>query len=455
MPDLRDKEVLIVGAALSGRAAAKFLKRHGARVRCTDSGSGPELENVRRELARLGVAVETGCHTEEFFGRPDIVVTSPGVPPSAKPIALAGERGITIISEIELAWRFCRSTVVAITGSNGKSTTTMLLYDFLARAGIKGRPSGNIGCPLIEQVEQATEDEVLVTEVSSFQLERIRYFKPRISIILNITPDHLDRYPSMQEYTAAKLRILENQDESCFAILNEDLKTLVHESVIGKKRPRTLYFGRSPDCEVLIQRDRITAKLEDFGTGEVLNSEIMHLEGEHNRENIAAALAAAMLLGAKLEAVKESLREFRGLEHRLEYVDEIDGVRYINDSKATTVDAVLTALDTVRGGVILIAGGRDKGADFRPLRGPASEKAKAVVLIGEAAPTLSGTLKSCTRIEFAKDMRDAVRRARRIARPGDTVLLSPACTSFDMFRDFEERGEIFKHEIERLKARGN
>ncbi len=451
MLEVGNKKILVIGLGLSGIAAAKFLKQRGAKVRCTDSGSGSELERVRAELEKMRIPVEIGRHTVEFLAETELVIASPGVPPWAVPIALAEERGVPIIGEMELAWRFCRNPVAAITGSNGKSTVTTLLHEVLGKAGISSRLCGNIGFPLVEQVTEADEGEILVTEVSSFQLERTMEFKPRISVILNITQDHLDRHRSMAEYLNAKLRILDNQDDSCFAVLNENLRTQVEKHVEGKTGPRLVFFGRGAESEIMIHTDRITARIPGFAPGEILRSEIKHLKGEHNWENAAAVMASAMVLGAGLDSVKSVLNEFMGLEHRLEYVDEIDGVRYINDSKATTVDAVRAALDTVGDKIILIAGGRDKGSDFQPLREPLSEKVKAVVLIGEAAPTLTKIFQSCVKIELAADMRDAVEKSRHAASAGDTVLLSPACASFDMFKSFEERGDTFKKEVGKLR----
>jgi len=310
---------------------------------------------------------------------------------------------------------------------------------------------GNIGYPLVEQVTEAREDEILVTEVSSFQLERIRDFKPMISVILNITPDHLDRYSSMEEYAAAKLRVLDNQDSVCFAVLNENLRIQVEEYLEGRPGPQTVFFGRGAGNEITIEAERIIVAIPDFAPFEVLRSDVKYLKGEHNCENIAAVAASAAILGVGAQAIRSVLIEFRGLEHRLEYVAEIDGVSYINDSKATTVDSVCKALDAVGEGIILIAGGRDKGSDFRPLCGPVSEKVRAAVLIGEAASTISDILKPLANIEFADDMRDAVGKASHIADTGDTVLLSPACASFDMFKNFEERGDVFKKEVMTLK----
>ena len=441
MLEIGDKKILVVGLGLSGVAAAKFLKERGARVRCTDSGSGDELEKIRAELEKNEIPVELGSHTAGFFDEAELVVASPGVPPWAGPIALAEERGVPVIGEVELAWSFCRNPVAAITGTNGKSTTTTLLNEVLRKSGIGSRLCGNIGFPLVEQVGKAREGEILVVELSSFQLERIRNFKPFVSVILNITPDHLDRYPSMTEYRAAKLRILDNQDESCFAVVNENLRDEVEKHLEERTGPRLVFFGRGSENDIVIGDDRIAVNIPESRPVEIMKNDAKHLKGEHNCENIAAVMAAAIILGAGLSAVKDVLNNFRGLEHRLEYVGEIDGVRYVNDSKATTVDAVLTALDTVGEGIILIAGGRDKRDDYRRLCGPVRDRAKAVVLIGETANVLAEILESCVKI------------AGRIAGKGDTVLLSPACASFDMFKNFEERGEVFKREVRMLKNR--
>jgi UDP-N-acetylmuramoylalanine--D-glutamate ligase len=373
------------------------------------------------------------------------------VPPWSPAIVLAEEQKVPIIGELELAWHFCKGPVAAVTGSNGKSTTVTLISDMLQKAGIGCRLCGNIGIPLIEETTQAHEGDVLVTEVSSFQLERTVSFKPRISALLNISPNHLDRYPSMVEYRAAKLRILDNQDESCFAVVNRDLDAEVNRYIGNRRGPRLIFFGRDDDCDIAIGEDDISFRVMGCETGEIKRSDIRHLKGEHNRWNIAAAGGVALLLGTHFDALRETLAEFKGLEHRLEFVDEIDGVRYVNDSKATTVDAALIAIDTVGNGVILIAGGRDKGSDFSPLCEAVSGKVKAAVLIGETTSVLSNLLRGCTRVETGVDMRDAVRKARAIAQRGDTVLLSPACASYDMFRNFEERGSAFKAEIQRTK----
>lgn len=451
MIQVKGKKILVVGLGVSGIAAAKFLKQHGAEVMCTDSSVNDEIEKARIQMESLSIPTEIGGHTEAFLEDIEMVVTSPGVPPWSKPFVFAREKNIPVIGEIELAFRFCRNPVVAVTGSNGKSTTVTLIDEFFKNSGRKSRLCGNIGIPLIEEVINAEDGEILVTEVSSFQLETIDSFKPYVSVILNITPNHLDRYHSMEEYSSAKLRIMRNQDENCYSVLNANLKNLIHNNFKKRKSPRLIYFGKDPANDIIINSAKIFAGVKGFPHFELSRDEIKHLQGEHNAENIAAAIGAVLPFGIGSAPIVKTVKKFKGLEHRIEVVAAINGVRYINDSKATTVDALITALDTLGRNIILIAGGRNKGSDFTKLRKPVKENVKTVILIGESSSLIYASLYGYTEFIFADNMRDAVEKAYKIAKTGDTVLLSPACASFDMFKNFEERGEVFKSEVIKLK----
>jgi UDP-N-acetylmuramoylalanine--D-glutamate ligase len=453
--ELERKRVLVVGLARTGIASALFCASHGARVTATDSRPEAELPETAAKLRSAGVALALGDHPPSLFLEQDLIVVSPGVPANLSPLDLARERGTPVWSEIELAWRFLRGRLIAITGSNGKTTTTSLVGHILEGAGVPVIVGGNIGTPLIARVESSSDSSVTVAEVSSFQLETIDQFRPDIAVILNVTPDHLDRHASLKEYARAKARLFENQTERDCAVLNADDPETVQWM---PSRPHVFWFSRQKRVaagaflrgeEVVFRRDGAETVL--------LRRDEIPLRGEHNVENVLAACAAASLAGAEPSAIANGVRTFAGVEHRLEFVAEIQGISFFNDSKATNVDATLKAVEAFPGPLLIILGGKDKGGDFSLLRDLLKRHARLALLIGAAAEKIAAQLGDAAPIERAGTMERAVRLAFERARPGDTVLLAPACASFDQFDNFEHRGRVFKQfvaQIERELATG-
>ena len=451
--ELSGKKVAVVGLRRSGMAAAKLLRESGASVWVTDSTSDAELERSASVLRAEGVEVELGAHTEEFISGSELVVVSPGVPKEASPIRWADEKSIPVISELELAFNFCKAkSVIAITGTNGKTTVTMLIGEIIKAAGKECWVCGNIGEPFSSKVKDIGEEDIVVLEVSSFQLERIGGFKPNIGIVLNVTQDHLDRYGSMEEYRKAKLKLFQNQDWDDYAILNFD--DSIAKGFAKEVRSKPLYYSikRGVDEGACIKGMHIVTILDKkiMAISERLN---LRLLGEHNLENALASALTATLLGIEAETIAKVLGEFTGLAHRFEMVESIGGVEFIDDSKATNVDSTMRALQACNKKVVLIAGGRDKASDFRVARKIVKEKVSSLVLIGEARERIAKVLDGhAPQVDFADSMRDAVRKAFSLAKRNYTVLLSPMCASFDMFKDYAERGRIFKEEVGKLKT---
>ena len=433
--------MLVVGLGVSGEAAARFLVEQGARVAATDASGGDRLRALKTELERLGARVELGGHTAACLDGVEVVVLSPGVPPSALPVRLADERGVPVISEIELAFRHCAARIAAITGTNGKTTVTHLVERLLTAGGIASITAGNIGDPLVEQARALGPDGVLAVEVSSFQLERIERFRPQVGVLLNITPDHLDRYASLDDYARAKMRLFENQTPDDTAIVHESVVQMGYRPEGRDGGPEVITYGDGRECGVRLDGETVVST--HAGRRYDLRG-VWRLPGRHNVHNAMAAVTVAEAFGVGPEEILEALSAFRGLPHRLEFVDEQCGVRYINDSKGTNVDAVEKALDAIESPVVLIAGGLDKDLDFEPLRPKVRAWVRKLVLIGAAAPKLARTFAGSTDCIRAGSLDEAVQIARRDARPGDTVLLSPGCASFDMFRDYADRGDQFK-----------
>jgi len=464
--DLRGKKVVVVGLARSGVGAANLLAERGAVVTVTDA-KPPEA--LKEAASRLAPSVKTvlGGHPPELFRSADLLVLSPGVRLDAGPIATAKAAGVPVIGELELSYRILMERqnskmFLAITGSNGKSTTTTLLDLMLREGGFKTLLGGNIGNAISEEIATAGDSEKIdyvVAEVSSFQLESIVSFRPFIASILNITPDHMDRYHALSEYASAKARIFENQADGDFLVLNADdeltVATAGRPLSSRKSGPRVIWFSRKKEVEGVYWKDGKVYCSMELSTGSrcpsvLIDSVEIAVKGVHNLENAMAASAMALLAGCPPGAVAKTLREFGGLEHRLEFVRELGGVRYFNDSKGTNVGAVVKSLESFEEPLILIAGGRDKAGDFSALRDLVSTKVKTLVLIGEAAGKISESLDGLTEIITAKDMREAVMTARKKAKRGDIILLSPACASFDMFQDFEDRGRAFKKVVREL-----
>jgi len=451
--ELRGKRVLVVGLARTGVATAQFCAAHGAKVVATDARSESEIGEAAKSLRAAGVQLELGGHNEKALLDQDLIVASPGVPADAPLLQVARAKGVTIWSEIELADRYLKGRMIGITGSNGKTTTTSLIAHILKTGGIPTILAGNIGTPLISQVEQTNDKTITVVELSSFQLELIDTFRADISVFLNLTPDHLDRHHTLEAYGAAKARIFENQTESDSAVLNADDPTA---RPYAPTKPQVFWFSRKQRVAqgVFVRESEIVLRQE--GKDEVvLKLQEIPLPGAHNVENVLAAVVAARLAGAEAVEIAKAVRSFAGVEHRLEFVAEIGGVRYYNDSKATNVDATLKALDAFSGRILVILGGKDKGSDYTVLQKPLREKAILALLIGTASEKIEKQITGSVAIERAGTIERAVEIASHAARPGDVVLLAPACASFDQFENFEHRGRVFKdlvHQLERQAA---
>ncbi|MGI9859934.1 UDP-N-acetylmuramoyl-L-alanine--D-glutamate ligase [Moorella naiadis] len=450
------KSILVVGLGHSGRAAAAELARLGARVTACDHQTleGEELA----ALAKAGVKLILGGYPEIGEWRPELVITSPGVPTGEPPLAAARELGIPIWSELELAYRLLPPgvKVIAITGTNGKTTTTSLCGRILQEAGLPAVVGGNIGIPLVKELRDIKPGSYVVCEVSSFQLEAITSFHPRVAAVLNITPDHLDRHGSLANYIAAKERIMAYQEAGDFIVLNYD--DPVTRAMAARARGQVLYFSRQerPPQGSWLEEGVI---YYDLGTGKpacLCHREELSLKGSHNLENSLAAVLVALSLGVEPEQLRQTLRTFPAVPHRLEPVAEINGVHYINDSKGTNPEATMKALEAYPNPLILIAGGRNKGSDFTLLTQQMAGRVKHLVLVGEAAPELEAAARKAglTSIYRARDFAAAVQEACRAAVPGDIVLLSPACASWDMFKNYEERGDVFKALVLKMRDAG-
>lgn len=445
---LAGRKALVAGLARTGVAAARFLAGRGALVTVSEARPEKELGGVAAELRARGIEVECGGNRVESFLAADFIVLSPGVPLSIPPLQKAREREIEILSELELAWRFLRGTTVAVTGSNGKTTTTALLDRIFRKAGRPTQVGGNIGTPLVSLVDTATDDTVNVVEASSFQLEAVTSFAPKVGALLNLTPDHLDRHASMGEYVAAKAKLFGQQGADDFAIFNADDPAVV--ALEPEVRAQRFWFSRQRRLDVgsFLEGNWIV-----FANGpereKVLERSAIRLKGRHNLENVLAAVCAARLLGVPAEAVRAGISEFEGVEHRLEFVTEIDGVSYFNDSKATNVDSALKAIEAFDQKLVVILGGKDKGGDFAPLGEPLRQRARRALLIGAASKKIAAQLEGAVEFEMLETLPLAVARAAEIAEPGDVVLLAPACASFDQFESFEHRGRCFKEEVRR------
>ena len=447
--ELRDKNVLIVGFERTGEALCRFLLDRGARIRVTEKKATEAFGDKVRTWTERGVLFETGGHRPESFLGADLIIPSPGVPPLPEILA-AREKGVPVISEIELAYLFLRGKIVAITGSNGKSTTTTLVHSILRDAGLKARLAGNIGTPLISFVDKSRDDDIYVTEISSFQLEYTERFTPAVAAILNVSENHIDWHKTFDNYFGAKKKLVLRQGREGIAVLNRDnplVWSLAGEAaseVYGFSRKRRLRRGAFVEDGWVVVRDGRPER--------ILPTSRITLPGTHNQENVLAAALIGHLLGVPAPALRRSILAFRGLEHRLEDVLRVKGVRFVNDSKATTVDATLKALASFDRPIVLILGGRGKGGDFSPLRSGVRKRVRSVVLVGEAADKIETALGGVVPVDRVSNYRDVVRKAFERAVRGDVVLLAPACTSWDMFKDFEERGRTFKREVRLLAA---
>jgi UDP-N-acetylmuramoylalanine--D-glutamate ligase len=446
--ELKGKRVLIVGLARTGLATARFCAARGARVTAVDDRDAEQFGEAVDELRNLGCALAFGGNPVADFATQDLIVPSPGVPANHPGLVAARSAHVPIWSEIELAWRFLRGRLIAVTGSNGKTTTTSLIGHILSGSGKPVSVAGNIGTPLIAHVDESNEKTITVAEVSSFQLELIHSFRPDISVLLNLTPDHLDRHASFEDYLRAKTRIFENQTERDAAVINADDPIAAQHS---PSRAQIFWFSREKRVAsgAYLRNGQIDFRRDGEDIALLDRSDIS-LRGEHNVENVLAAGLAAFLAGATPAQIAAGVRSFPGVEHRLEFVAEISGVSFYNDSKATNVDATIKALEAFPGGLFVILGGKDKGSDYAPLIPLLRERAKAVLLIGAAAEKIASQLGGAILVERAGTLDRAVALASERAREGDTVLLAPACASFDQFENYEHRGRVFKQLVRAL-----
>ncbi|UCF94945.1 MAG: UDP-N-acetylmuramoyl-L-alanine--D-glutamate ligase [Desulfobacterales bacterium] len=467
MWNLADKKILVVGLGRTGVATARFLKKRGAAVRVTDWAPEEQLRGPAQLMRGLGIPMELGHQRDATFEEADLIVLSPGVSHVLAPLNRARARGVPVLGEVELASRFIREPIVAITGTNGKTTTTELLGRMLQRSGRQVFVGGNIGNPLIGYVDHGPAADIVVAEISSFQLDTIATFRPQVAVLLNISADHLDRYPDYDAYVRSKWRIFENQQPEDTAVINGSDPAL--RPGPAPIRSRRLYFNSSAQDQdgAIASGQRILFRLKGplpqgrqartprpaLRMPAFLDLSKFSLPGAHNRENACAASLAALAAGGTPEGIQAALDQFRGLSHRLEHVATIDAVQYFDDSKATNVDAVVRALECFAGPIILIMGGREKSTSFGALKQSVRQRTKALIVMGEAAAHIKTVLGELTPTHTAVSMADAVAQARQAAAPGDIVLLSPGCASFDMYRDYAARGDDFRRQVTACRDR--
>jgi UDP-N-acetylmuramoylalanine--D-glutamate ligase len=462
--ELANKQIVVVGLGVSGIAAARFAKNSGASVVVTDIAKETELAPFLPMVRDLDLVMELGRHETATFVNADLIVLSPGVPLDILPIQRAKERNIPVMGEFELASRYIKEPIVAVTGTNGKTTTTKLLGEMLEKSGLTVFVGGNIGNPLLEYVAKKAPVSVVVAEISSFQLDTIDTFKPDVGVLLNISSDHLDRYANFGAYVRSKARIFENQKADGMAVINlsDPLVRSIGKDVKARKVPFFFQHDHRPRAETCAvinwgesKDDRYITIHTNNGRNVRIDISETNLPGRHNIENAAAASLAALAAGGTIEGAQSALREFKGLSHRLEPVDDINRIRFFDDSKATNIDAVAKALDTFEQPVVLIMGGRDKGGAFETLRGHVRRHVKKLIVMGEAKNKIASALTSVceAKVNEASSMEEAVYTAYRFAAPEDVVLLSPGCSSFDMYNSYAERGNDFCRAVKQLKKR--
>jgi UDP-N-acetylmuramoylalanine--D-glutamate ligase len=435
---------LVVGIEKSGLAAVQLLVQHGASVRATDIRPLSQLPDAAASLDGLKVPFEQ--QSDSVFENVDLIVISPGVPADLPPLAAARQRGVRVIGDLDLAAPYLKGRTIAITGTNGKTTTTALTGHILRESAIPVQVGGNIGTPVAAMLETSRPDQWNVLELSSFQLETIDAFHADIAVALNVTQNHLDRHHTFASYAAAKARLFQTQRAGSFAILNADDATCVGYASLTAASPLWFSSTRAVTPGVFLAEGQIW-----FDEDLLMDARDVPIRGRHNIEDTMAAAAAARLAGASLQSIAAAVRTFKAVEHRLEFVRSLDGVDYYNDSKATSVDAALKALEAFPGGLWVILGGKDKGLDYTALRAPLAAKARAALLIGAAAGKIAEQLDGALPLEHSKTLDTALRFAHRNAQPGDTVLLAPACASFDQFKSYEHRGQVFKDLVHRLE----
>jgi UDP-N-acetylmuramoylalanine--D-glutamate ligase len=452
--EIKGKSVLVIGAAVTGVPVVRELVKLGAKVTLNDNKKTDELQNVISELEHLPVKLVAGGHPDELADKCDFVVVSPGVPLELPVIRRAKSLNKEVISEIELAYRLTDTPIAAITGTNGKTTTTALLGEIIKNSGRSTYITGNIGRAMIMEVGNARPEDIFVLEVSSFQLESVVEFKPKVSAVLNITPDHLNRHKTMENYIAAKCNVFKNQDSNDYTILNADNDETVKLSKRAKSK--VLFFSRKKQLSegAYIEDGYIVVK-SGMKKDKIIHKDKIYIPGNHNLENALAASLMAYCLGVEPRVIGDTLQSFRGVEHRIEFVEEIKEVVYYNDSKGTNIDASIKAVEAMSRPTVIIAGGYDKGAEFDAFIEAFDGKIKHMVLIGETADKLEKTAHEhgFWNTHRASDLRLAVQKCSELAEAGDAVLLSPACASWGMFSDFEERGRKYKEYVRELKVR--
>lgn len=445
---MRNRKVLVVGLAKTGVAVARFLKKRGAQVTVTDLKNKDELGSYADDVLAMGISLSLGAHETKHFIDSDLIVLSPGVPHTITPLNTARGAGISVIGEIELASRHIEEPIVAVTGTNGKTTTTSLIGEMLKASGQKVFVGGNIGAPLIDYVETGMRADTIVAEISSFQLDTIEHFKPEVGLLLNVTEDHLDRYDDFEQYVQSKGRLFENQESTDVAILNaqDPAVSRLEDRIISQR----LYFNTSQTSHGAVVRDKEMVCYLPGEVPAVFSLADFRLKGVHNVENAAAASLAALVAGGDGSAIQAVLDTYEGLHHRMELVKSVGSVHYYNDSKATNVDAVKRSLESFEADVILIMGGRDKGGSYTILESLIRERVKKLIVMGEARVNILNALGGLTQTEETTTLGEAVFLAHESAMPGDIVLLSPGCSSFDQFTDYTERGEAFVNAVEAL-----
>ena len=443
--ELKGKKVLVVGLGKSGLAAALFLRKRGAQVTVSDMRSAAALAKEIPALLEHGISVESGGHGLLTFRRQDLIVVSPGVPMDTPELVQVKAFGLPVIGELELAAQFLKGSILAITGSNGKTTTTALTGEILAAAGIETQVGGNIGVPVVDLIEKSSHRSWSVLEVSSFQLESTELFRPRIAVILNITPDHLDRHGSFENYARAKERIFIAQTAADMLILNADNPRTAEAAARATAQVYWFSLETSVSQGAWVQDGQIVFRASSDGAIEpIVALKDIPLKGAHNVENVLAAVCAARLAGASANAISKAVEAFRAVEHRLEFVATVNGVDYYNDSKATNVDAAAKAVTAFPGCIHLILGGKDKNSNYADLSDLLRKRVKAVYTIGSAAEKIEAQIRGIVPIVHCETLDKAIPSACKAARPGDVVLLSPACSSFDQFENYEHRGRVFK-----------
>lgn len=454
--ELKNKKILVVGFGKTGKSVCDFLIHQNTpiNIKVSESKNSFNLSQEIKPYQKKGIEFETGGHKLASFLDSDLIIPSPGVPPIPA-IQEAKKKGIKVFSEVELASRFLKGKIIGITGSNGKSTVASLVHSIIKEGGLPSSLAGNIGTPLISFVEKSSEQDIFVTELSSFQLEYIEKLAPDLSVILNITPDHLDWHGNFSSYLRAKTNLLKNQKKNQAAVLNRDDPRVWSSRELGPEKIYSFSMKSKAPHSCFPHKEWIV--LKNSVEQKVIPIKDIPLKGIHNRENVMASILSGHMFQVPLEKIKKTIMNFKGLEHRLEKVLSLKGVDFYNDSKATNIDATLKSIMSFNKKITLILGGRDKGGDFSRLKNEIKKRVKKVIALGEARKKIIQALGKEIEVEEAPSIKEAVKRSFKDSKPGETVLLAPACTSFDMFDDFEHRGRIFKEEVKKLseKIEGN